>query len=133
MRALIYCRASINEQASANHYSIPNQRKLARDLARRRGWTVLDVYEDTVSGKDDQRPDYQQLLRDVEQRRCDVVVVYRLDRLSRTVRDIYSFTHLAREKGIEFVSITESFDTRPPRWAGRCLAWRPCSPSSRGR
>jgi site-specific DNA recombinase len=39
------------------------------------------------------------------------VAVYRLERLSRKVRDIYSFIDLAREKGVEFIRITENFDT----------------------
>jgi DNA invertase Pin-like site-specific DNA recombinase len=43
MRAVVYCRVSTHEQASANHYSIPNQKKRARDVVKRRGWTVLEV------------------------------------------------------------------------------------------
>lgn len=111
MRAIVYCRVSTHEQASENHYSIPNQKKRARDYIKARGWTLLGIYDDELSGKNDKRHGYKKLQQDVEQRRCDVVIVYRLDRLSRNVKDIYDFIDLVREKRVEFVSITENFDT----------------------
>ena len=112
LRAVVCCRVSTQEQATEDHYSLKNQKKRARDYVKSRGGTLLDMHEDPGrSGKDADRPAYRQLLKDVEQHRCDVVVVYRLDRLSRNVKDICDFIDLVRKKDIGFVGLTENFDT----------------------
>lgn len=91
MRSFVYCRVSSEEQASDNHYSLENQEKKARDLISSRGWRVIDVRKDVASGKNTNRDGFQELVKAVEAGRIDVVVVYRLDRLSRNVKDIYDF------------------------------------------
>ncbi len=66
LRAVVYCRVSTQEQATEDHYSLKNQKKRARDYIKSRGWTLLDIHEDPgKSGKDAERPAYQQLLKDV--------------------------------------------------------------------
>lgn len=67
--------------------------------------------KDIASGKNDEREGFQELLADIRQKRVDVVVVYRLDRLLRNVKDIYAFLDLIRQSGVAFVSVTEGFDT----------------------
>jgi site-specific DNA recombinase len=74
-------------------------------------WRVAKVRKDVASGKNDDRAGFQELLSDIRLQKVDVVTVYRLDRLSRNVRDIYQFLETIRESGVGFVSVTEGFDT----------------------
>jgi site-specific DNA recombinase len=111
MRAFCYCRVSTEEQSTADHYSLGNQEQKARDYARAKGWTIARVRKDVASGKDTDRPGFQDLLSAIRAREIDLVVVYRLDRLSRNVRDIYDVLDAMRKHDVGFVSISEGFDT----------------------
>jgi len=111
MRVFAYCRVSTEEQSTDNHYSLGNQEQRAKEYAKHKSWQIVRVRKDVASGKDTKREGYQDLLNCIQNRSIDVVVVYRLDRLSRNVRDIYDFLDMIREAGIGFVSLTEGFDT----------------------
>lgn len=111
MRAFIYCRVSTKEQGSEDHYSLDNQEQRGRDYLKLKRWQLFKVRKDVASGKSAERDGFQELLRDIRQQKVDVVVVYRLDRLSRNVKDIYEFLDTIRESGVAFVSVTEGFDT----------------------
>ena len=69
------------------------------------------IHKDIASGKNEARDGFQQLKADIAAKKIDVVLVYRLDRLSRNVRDIYDFLDSIKHAGVAFVSITEGFDT----------------------
>ena len=111
MRAFIYCRVSTKEQSSQDHYSLDNQEQRCRDYIKMKGWQLLKVRKDVASGKNDQRDGFSDLRSAITQGHVDVVMVYRLDRLSRNVRDIYDFLDTIKNKGVAFVSVTEGFDT----------------------
>jgi len=111
MRAFIYCRVSTREQSSEDHYSLDNQEQRGRDYLKMKRWQLFKVRKDVASGKSPDREGFQELLTDIRARRVDVVLVYRLDRLSRNVKDIYEFLDLIRTSGVAFVSVTEGFDT----------------------
>ena len=111
MQAYSYCRVSTEEQATDNHYSLENQEQKARDYIKMKGWRVADVRKDVVSGKNSARDGYQDLLKAIKSGKVDVVVVYRLDRLSRNVKDIYDFLDLIKNHDVAFVSLSEGFDT----------------------
>ena len=103
---------STEEQAREGHYSLDYQEQLSRSRVSERGWQVAKVRKDVASGKSgSNRPGYQELLEDIKDRRIDAVVVYKLDRLSRSVRDVYSFIELIQRHGVDFVSLNEGFDT----------------------
>ncbi|MEI6512868.1 MAG: recombinase family protein [bacterium] len=111
MQAYIYCRVSTEEQATDNNYSLENQEMKGKDCAKIKEWHVAEITKDVASGKDTNRPGYQELLKAIKNGRIDVVVVYRLDRLSRNVRDIYDFLDLIKTHDVGFVSLSEGFDT----------------------
>jgi len=67
--------------------------------------------EDIGSGKDTDRVAYRELLADVASGAIDVIITYRLDRLSRNVRDVYDFLQRSADADVGFVSTSESFDT----------------------
>jgi DNA invertase Pin-like site-specific DNA recombinase len=124
MRAFIYCRVSTKEQSTDDHYSLGNQQKRCTAYIKGRDtdgvqWRVHKVRSDVASGKNDEREGFRELRQLVIDKKIDVVVVYRLDRLSRNVRDIYDFLDLLRtNKSLSSVS-TKGL-TPQPRWAERC-------------
>jgi site-specific DNA recombinase len=114
MRAYVYCRVSTEEQARDDHYSLEDQEQSARLRIQEKGWVAHKVRKDVGSVKSAEREGYQELLQDIQNKQIDVVVVYKLDRLSRNVRDIYAFLHQIDQSHIDFVSLTEGFDTTTP-------------------
>lgn len=111
MQCFVYCRVSTDEQASDNHYSLENQEQRAQDLAKSKGWRVVQVEKDVASGKDGNRRGFRELTSAIKKGSIDCVMVYRLDRLSRNVKDIYDFLDLIRQHNVAFVSLSEGFDT----------------------
>lgn len=115
MRAGIYIRVSTEEQAKEG-FSLGAQEERLRAYAKSQDWTVLQVYtDDGYSGASLERPALKRLLRDVREKLLDVVLVYRLDRLSRRQKDVlYLLEDVFEPSGIGFKSATEPFDTTTP-------------------
>jgi site-specific DNA recombinase len=114
-RACIYARVSSDTQADQG-VSLSAQDHRCRQYADSRGWAVGEVYVDAgYSGKTLERPALQKLLQDARAGRFNVVLVYKLDRLSRRQRDIWGLLedHL-HPLSIGIQSITEPFDTWTP-------------------
>ncbi|WP_275669626.1 recombinase family protein [Metabacillus litoralis] len=84
----IYCRVSTEEQASEG-YSISAQKQTLRQYANLYGWEVIDEYIDEgISGKDIKgRPAMQRMITDVEKRKFQAVLVWKISRLSRNMLD----------------------------------------------
>lgn len=73
------------------------------------------IYQDYGwSGKDTNRPDFKKLIKDIEDNKVDVLICYRLDRISRSVADFSSTLELLQEHNCSFVSVKEHFDTSNP-------------------
>lgn len=111
MRAFVYCRVSTQEQATDDHYSLGNQEARCRDYIKQRAWQLVKVLRDVGSGKSAERDGYQELLAAIREQRVDVVVVYRLDRLSRNVVDVYNALEAFNRSQVGFASVQEAFDT----------------------
>ena len=111
MRAFVHCRVSTQEQATDDHYSLANQEARCRDYIKHRSWQLVKVLKDAGSGKSADRPNYQELLLAIREKRVDVVVVYRLDRLSRNVVDVYNALDAFNRSEVGFASVQEAFDT----------------------
>ena len=118
MRCAIYTRVSTDEQARLEYSSLETQAEICEhyvQVHREEGWSVTGVYEDAgLSGKDLRRPVLQRLLGDVRRGDIDVVIGYKLDRISRSLKDFYEVWEVIRQAGATFVSATESFDTSAP-------------------
>lgn len=114
-RVAIYCRVSTEEQ-SKDGVSLGAQEERCRALAFAKDWTVSQVYVDAgASGKSLERPALQRLIADVPHRPWDVVVFWKLDRLSRRQRDIlYLLEDVLTPANIGLQSATEPFDTTTP-------------------
>ena len=82
-------------------------------------WQLLKtVYDDGgFSGGNMDRPALKLLMADLEAGRLDTVVVYKVDRLTRSLADFAKIVERFDARGVSFVSVTQAFNT-PPRWAG---------------
>jgi site-specific DNA recombinase len=110
-QAAIYLRVSTDEQVSEG-YSISAQKERLEAFAKSQGWAVTEYYiEEGQSAKDMNRPELQRLLTDVKAGGMDIVLVYRLDRLTRSVLDLYRLLNLFEENKVAFRSATEVYDT----------------------
>ena len=111
----IYPRVSTQEQAKEG-YSIGEQTERLLKYCEAMGWTVYKTYTDAgYSGGTTDRPALQEMIRDVKAGKLDKVVVYKLDRLSRSQLDtLYLIEKVFLSHGCDFVSMNENFDTSTP-------------------
>jgi DNA invertase Pin-like site-specific DNA recombinase len=116
IRVAIYARVS----TIGNGQSPEMQLHELREYIERRGWTMAGEYVDSgVSGSKDSRPELNRLMADAHRRKCDVVAVWKFDRMARSVSHLLRVLDTFRALGIEFVSLSESLDTATP--AGRMV------------
>lgn len=110
-RALLYIRVSTSKQDEG--YSIPMQRERLVSYCKAMGWAVAGVFIDPgFSGSTLDRPGMNALLDAVNDGKGDIVLVYKLDRLSRSQRDVlYVLEDILEPRNVAFVSMQESFDT----------------------
>ncbi len=113
MRVVVYLRVSTEDQAKEG-YSIPAQRERLEAFAKSQGWVIVDYYiEEGQSAKDLNRFEMQRLLTNIKKgdSGIDIVLVYRLDRLTRSVLDLYTLLKIFEENNVHFRSATEVYDT----------------------
>lgn len=109
----IYARVSTDEQAE--NFSIPAQLELLRSYCHSMGYVIFDEYVDAgYSGTTQNRPDLQRLLNDAEEGKIQVILVYRIDRFFRSVKDLLLIVDHLDGLGVSFRSVTEPFDTTNP-------------------
>jgi DNA invertase Pin-like site-specific DNA recombinase len=105
-RAAIYLRVSTTDQ------TVENQRLAIEGWCAGHGIEIAQVYEDAgVSGAQHDRPGLDRLKADCAKRKFDVVVVWKFDRLARSVSHLLETLELLRGHGIDFVSTSEAIDT----------------------
>ena len=112
IRVALYIRVSTQEQAKEG-YSIGEQTDRLQKYAEAHGWTVVKIYTDAGhSGANMDRPALQDMIDDVEAGRIDKVLVYKLDRLSRSQKDTLKIIEdILLAHNTDFESMTEKFDT----------------------
>ncbi len=115
----IYTRKSHEEGLEQEFNSLDAQREAAEayvESQRLQGWRALpDRYDDGgFSGGTMERPGLQRLLADVDAGKVDVIVVYKIDRLSRSLLDFMKMIERFNEQGVSFVSVTQHFNTTDP-------------------
>lgn len=110
--ARIYIRVSTTEQALEG-YSIPAQKERLINFCKAKDYLVDDIYIDGgFTGSNLDRPGMDRMLRDIKERDTDIIVVYKLDRLSRSQKDtLHLIEDVFLANDISFISMQESFDT----------------------
>ena len=116
VRCAIYTRKSTEEGLEQAFNSLHAQREAAEAYIQSQkhvGWSLLAQHYDDggFSGGSLERPGLQQLLIDIEAHRVDCVVVYKVDRLSRSLLDFARLMDRFDERSISFVSVTQQFNT----------------------
>lgn len=111
MKVALYSRVSTEQQI--DNYSIPLQRERLEAFCTSKGWTHTQEYIDAgYSGSNLNRPALQQLQKDIKNKKINMVIVYRLDRLSRSQRDtLYLIEEVFLPHEVEFISLSETIDT----------------------
>jgi DNA invertase Pin-like site-specific DNA recombinase len=116
LRCAIYCRKSSEEGLEQTFNSLDAQRESCLNYVRSQaheGWIAVDdTYTDPgLSGATMQRPALRRLLRDIEASKIDAVICYRIDRLTRSLRDFMHLIGIFERCQISLVSVTEHFNT----------------------
>src|SRR5712672_1437951 len=116
IRCAVYTRKSSEEGLEQEFNSLQAQREACEAFIksqRHEGWVCLpDGYDDGgLSGATLGRPALQQLLAEIQAGRVDIVVVYKVDRLTRSLADFAKIVEILDAKGASFVSVTQQFNT----------------------
>jgi site-specific DNA recombinase len=116
LRCAVYTRKSTEEGLDMEFNSLDAQREACEAYVasqKAEGWLILpDRYDDGgFSGGSLDRPALQRLIADIEAGRVDVVVVYKIDRLSRSLMDFAKLVEVFDRNKVTFVSVTQSFNT----------------------
>ncbi|MFD2442892.1 recombinase family protein [Bacillus sp. CGMCC 1.16607] len=115
MRCAIYRRVSTDMQVEEG-VSLDNQLQRLRAFAESQGWTIVIEYVDEgISAKNiEGRPGIQSMMKGIIEKKFDVLLVYKLDRLVRRVKDLLELLMLMEKHEVMFKSATEPFDTTTP-------------------
>lgn len=116
MRCAVYTRKSSEEGLDQEYNSIDAQRDSGHAYIasqRAEGWIpVADDYDDAAfSGGNMERPALRRLMADIEAGKIDVVVIYKIDRLTRSLADFSKMVEVFERYGVSFVSVTQQFNT----------------------
>src|SRR6266446_4564546 len=115
-RVAIYTRVSTDQQTTEN------QLLALRQIAERRGWNVVHVYDDNgVSGAKDrkQRPSFDAMLNDAGRRKFDIVMAWAIDRLGRSLIDLLGTVQHLEAVGVDLYLDQQNIDTTTP--AGKLM------------
>ncbi len=107
LRVVLYARVSTQDQ------NTDTQVTALRDYCARMGYQVAEEYVDQgFSGKDNKRPEFERLLADMRQGRLDTIVVYKLDRIGRSVIHLLNLFEEFKNRGVGFISLTQNINTQ---------------------
>lgn len=115
-RCAIYTRRSVEQPMAHQFSSVAAQRMICSSYIacqQPKGWMEISKHYDDEgwSGGNLRRPALQELLIDMESGQIDVVVIYKLDRITRTLLDFVRLMDLFEQYGVSFVAVTQNFDT----------------------
>lgn len=103
----------VSSDAQTENYSIPQQKELIESYCKARQWDLINVYIDGgYTGANTDRPALKELTKHLKM--YDMVLVYKLDRLSRSQKDTLQLIDTFASHGVKFTSIQENFDTSTP-------------------
>jgi DNA invertase Pin-like site-specific DNA recombinase len=122
MEAAMAKRAAIYVRVSTDKQTVENQVGELRRIAERRGWEVVEIYNDAgISGSKgrDQRPGLDRMLKDASKRRFDIVMAWAIDRLGRSLIDLLGTIQGLEASGVDLFLEQQAIDTTTP--AGKLM------------
>ena len=107
LNAGLYIRVSTERQVKEG-YSVSAQKENLSKFAKQQGWKIFDIYADEgISGKNiKDRPEVKRLIEDIKQKRVDIVVLYKFDRLTRDSKDTEDIIELIQQCGIQVFTLS---------------------------
>jgi len=108
MKTAIYCRVSTQDQ------SLDQQKTACIEYCVRQNWQY-EVFEEKISGAKDTRPMLDLMLQRLRQGELNAVVVWKLDRLGRSTLHLIQLIEEFRNKGVQFIAVTQNIDTASPQ------------------
>ena len=109
--AVIYARYSSDNQTEQ---SIEGQLRVCKDFAERNNIAILNIYIDrAMTGTNDNRPDFQRMIKDSSKKLWDYVIVYKLDRFSRNKYEATIHKHTLNNNGVKLLSAMENIPDTP--------------------
>ena len=108
MRTAIYCRVSTQDQTTEN------QALELRNVADKQGWTVSEVYTDVISGARASRPGLDSLMKSVSRKDVDMVMVWDVSRLGRSMAHLVTLLEEFHANGVDLYFHQQGIDTRTP-------------------
>jgi DNA invertase Pin-like site-specific DNA recombinase len=115
MRAAIYARVSTANRGQ----DVNMQLRELREYCERRGFEIAGEYTDSASGAKDSRPELNRLMVDARQRKCDAVLVWKLDRFGRSLRHLVNALADFESLNVSFISLRDNLDLSTP--SGRLM------------
>jgi DNA invertase Pin-like site-specific DNA recombinase len=111
-KAAIYVRVSTEEQAKEG-FSLAAQEQALKDYAKSFGYDIYKIYRDEGRSAKDMkhRPELQQLLKDADRKYFQAILVYKLDRFSRSLKDLILTIEKLKSKNIDFISLQDKIET----------------------
>lgn len=111
MNAVIYARYSSSAQTEQ---SIDGQLRVCKEYAERKGYNILGEYIDrAMTGTNDNRPEFQKMIADSSKKEFEFVLVYKLDRFSRSKYDNAIYKHKLQQNGVRVISAMEEISNTP--------------------
>ena len=110
MRIALYVRNSTNEERQ----NPETQLRPLRERCKREGWD-FEVFQEFASGAKESRPELNRMLEQIRAKRFGAVMVWRLDRLGRSLKHLLQLIEEFKKKDVKFFSLTEGFDTTTPQ------------------
>lgn len=110
MKIALYVRNSTNEERQ----NPEAQLKPLRERCKREGWE-FEVFQEFASGAKESRPELNRMLQQVRAKKFNAVMVWRLDRLGRSLKHLLQLIEEFKKKNVKFFSLTEGFDTTTPQ------------------
>jgi DNA invertase Pin-like site-specific DNA recombinase len=104
-------KVDLYTRVSADGQNTEGQESELREYAKNRGWEVIRIYRDKISGTTTTRPGLSELMVDAKKGKFSAVIVWKFDRFARSVSHLLQALETFRTVGIDFVSISEQVDT----------------------
>lgn len=114
VRCYIYTRVSTEEQDRENFSSLEAQEHSCKafiEARKNEGWEYIRTHHDIATGANINRPGLQAILQDVRDDKLDMIVTYKIDRLSRSIADFYDMWREFEKLGVELSCSTQNIDT----------------------
>lgn len=109
MKVAIYLRVSTDKQ------DLEKQKELCLKHCEIKGYEVVGIYGDIISGKETSRPEFNRLINDMRHYKFQAIVCSKLDRIGRSLPHLLTLFDEFKNKGVQFIAVTQSIDTTTPQ------------------